>query len=535
LLDLETALTQAPDPGAAALLHGTIGNALLRQQRLPEAVACYHKAIDLRPDIPDLYSNLGYALSRQGHLRDAVAALRVAIDLDPANPRAHFNLGEAIGKQGRLPEAADCYRAAIDLRPDIPEAYNSLGFALSQMGRPEEAATILRKAIALRPEYAQAHNNLGFVLAKQQLLDQAASCYRTAIALCPGLSVAWNNLGTVLDELGQLNRAMECYHKAIAAEPEFAEAHANLGMAMLATSNAARGWDEYEWRWQTPEGKRNAPAHQAPRWDGTQAPGRTLLVHAEQGLGDSIQFCRYATLAAAKGLRVVIEAPAPLVRLLRTLDGVAQVVTKGETLPVFDLQIPMLSLPAVLRTTIPAEPGFIRAEPAQAATWRKVLRAMGRTGPRVGVAWAGNPHPGAPDSAAVDRRRSLPLARLAPLLAVPGVHFVSVQKQGPAPSPELGLTDVMHQMADFADTAALIANLDLVISVDTAVAHLAAALGKPVWLLNRFDACWRWGREGADSAWYPSLTQYRQPVAGDWDSVLATVACDLRALVTPAA
>jgi hypothetical protein len=286
----------------------------------------------------------------------------------------------------------------------------------------------------------------------------------------------------------------------------------------------AEGWREYEWRWQVADMAASRRDFSQPQWSGEAAAGRTLLIHAEQGLGDTLHFCRYATLAADRGMRVIMQVQTPLVRLLRNLPGVDQVVARGDDLPAFDLHCPMQSLPLAFGTTlttIPAGSAYLRADAAVAAAWGVRIDAMGDRRPRVGVAWAGNP------GMIRDASRSLRPARLAPLSGLAGLHFFSLQKDGP---PAAGLTDLMGEMADFADTAGLICNLDLVISVDTAVAHLAAGLGKPVWLLDSFDPDWRWLLGRRDSPWYPSLRVYRQPRPGDWDAVLDAVAGDLRGM-----
>jgi hypothetical protein len=260
------------------------------------------------------------------------------------------------------------------------------------------------------------------------------------------------------------------------------------------------------------------------QWRGEPAAGRTLLIHAEQGFGDTLQFLRYVPMAAARGLRVVLEVPAPLARLAATLPGVTKLVVQGEKLPDFDLHVPMLSLPLAFDTvleTIPAATPYISVTPAEAARWRHKIAGSGL---KVGLVWAGNARRENPSLAAVDRRRSLHPVALLPLFEVPGAKFVSLQKDGPAGLP---LLDYMSEIQDFSDTAALIAGLDLVIAADTAVAHLAGALGKEVWLLNRYDACWRWLRGRADSPWYPSMRLYTQPEAGDWDTVITQVAADL--------
>jgi len=304
-------------------------------------------------------------------------------------------------------------------------------------------------------------------------------------------------------------------------------------MALLAQGDLATGWEEYEWRWKTPHFVAACRNFSQPQWRGESAAGRTLLIHAEQGYGDTLQFCRYAPMAAARGLRVILEVPQPLVRLLRSLPGVDQVVARGEDLPAFDLHCPMLSMPLAFGTTlatIPSAPFYLQADAGQVAAWRTRLDAMEDQNPRIGLVWAGNPRRHAPELAAIDRRRSLPLEQLAPLLDLSGLHFFSLHKDGPAPE-GVKATDFMHEMKDFADTTALIANLDLVISVDSAVAHLAAALGKQVWLLDRFDPCWRWLRGRRDSPWYPTVLLYRQTHPGDWAPVLAEVAANLRGLV----
>jgi hypothetical protein len=335
-----------------------------------------------------------------------------------------------------------------------------------------------------------------------------------------------------LKELGQLDEAAACYRKVLALEPQHPEAHCNLGIVLLAQGQLAEGWTEHEWRWQTPQLIAARRDFAQPQWRGEPALGSTLLIQAEQGFGDTIQFCRYAKLAAARGLRVTLEVQPSLVRLLLGMQGVDRVIGRGEALPAFDLHCPMLSLPSALGLTLMNLPGFepyLHADPAQVAAWSMRLPKMIGAAPRIGLAWAGNPRSHSRGLAAVDRRRSLSPRRLAPLFKVRGLHFFSLQKGGPLAPVEFQLTDVMEEMQDFADTAALIANLDLVISVDTAVAHLAAALGKPVWLLDRFDACWRWFTGRRDSPWYPSLRIYRQPQSGDWETVLTEVTRDLGA------
>jgi tetratricopeptide (TPR) repeat protein len=514
------ALTLAPDDAETQC---RLGDALRQQQQLDEAVACYRRALVLRPGYWEALINLANALAAQGRLDEAVSCCRLAAGSSPGVAEAHYNLGNLLQRQDRLDEAAASYRRALELRPGYTEAHNNLANALKEQGRLDEAAASCRRALRLSPDYAEAHYNLGNVLMEQERLDEAAACFRRALALRPDDPATHNNLGRVLKRQGRPDEALACWRAALALQPDFPDAHTNLAMALLARGELAEGWREYEWRWHSPLMRKTRRNFDRPQWRGEAATGRTLLIHAEQGFGDTLQFCRYAPLAAASGLRVILEAPKPLVRLLRRLDGVDLVVEAGAPLPEFDLHCPILSLPLAQGTTLASIPAttYLRADPQQEAGWRTRLAAIAGPGRRIGLAWAGNP------ALPADARRSLPPALLAPLFAVPGLHFVSLQKGGAAAPADFPLTDLMDEMADFAGTASLIAGLDLVIAADTAVAHLAAGLGRPVWLLDRFDPCWRWLAGRRDSPWYPTLRLYRQPAPGDWESVIAEVVRDL--------
>jgi tetratricopeptide (TPR) repeat protein len=574
--------------------HLSLGIVLEHLGRLDEAVASYRQALALRPDDADAYNNQGNALQRLGRLDEAAVCYRRAIALRPDFPEVHNNLGNALLQLRRPEEAIDCYHRAIDLRPDYPEAHNNLGTAMRHQGLMDEAIAYCRRALALRPDYAAAQKNLALILQTRQevaesrqepddpyacndrgnmlqqlgRLDEAIACYRRALAFRPDFPEVLNNLGNALQQQGHMDEAIVCYDRAIALKPGYAEAHSNLGNAwrgqarldnavaacrravelrpdypgahtnlalgLLGQGDMTAAWPEYEWRWKTPQlinGRRGFPR---PQWYGEPGQGRTLLIHAEQGFGDTLQFCRYATLAAARGLRVILEVQTAMVRLLRSLPGVDRVVAFGEALPPFDLQCPMLSLPLAFGTTvetIPRSESYLRADAADVAIWQARLAPIGSAEPKIGLVWAGNPRGDQPMLAHIDWRRSIAPDRLAPLFDLTGLRFVSLQKDGPAAPAHFPLTDLMGEVSDFADTAALVANLDLVITVDTAVAHLAGALGKPVWLLNRFDSCWRWFETRRDSPWYPTLRLYRQPQAGDWDSVIADVFQDLRDFV----
>jgi Flp pilus assembly protein TadD len=462
-----------------------------------------------------------------GRLPDATTFYRRALALHPPYAEAQQNLGSALADLGQPDAAIACFQKALSLRPDYPMAHLNLGNSLWAKGQAEEAIAAYDRAIALRPDFAEAHCFRAIILGDQGKVEEAMAACRRALALMPGLPDAHNTLGNLLRLTGRLAEATGCYRRALSLMPDYPDAHFNLGTALLTMGEFAAGWPEYEWRWKTPQMIATARRFPRPQWRGEAAAGQRLLIHAEQGSGDTLQFCRYAPLAAARGLKVIVEAPAPLVRLLRGLDGIEAVVTAGETLPDFDLHCPMLSLPLALGTTlatVPAATPYLHADAAAAAAWHARLAEWPTEGPRVGLVWAGNPSLDQPARAAMDRRRSIPPERLAPLFALPGLRFFSLQKGGSPLPPGAPVTDLMAEMADFADTAALVANLDLVIAVDTSVAHLAGALGRPVWLLDRADPDWRWMLGRGDSPWYPSLRIFRQPSAGDWETVMTDVA-----------
>lgn len=545
-----------------------LGCALSEAGQVDDAVRHFRLALAARPDLALAHNNLGDALRRQGRLDEAVASCRKALQLDPGYPEAHVNLGSALMLLERLDEAVACFRDALQLRPDLVAAQTNLGSALAQQEKPDEAISWFLKAIALQPNHADTYNNLGKVLMDQARVDEAMSCFVWAVTLRPDHCDAHLNLSGAFQSRSRLDEALAHARRAEALAPDRIETlvglggtfrargrlddavasferavacctdsrrlpriHADLAMALLARGDFAAGWQEYEWRMQVMGVERGFTV---PQWRGESAVGRTLLIHAEQGYGDTLQFCRYAPLAAERGLRVVLEVQKPLVRLLRSLPGIDHVVAQGETLPDHDLHCPMMSLPLALRTTletIPARVPYLHAEAERVAGWERRLAAPDGRRPRVGVLWAGNPHRGKPRLALVDRRRSIAPARLAPIFDVPGVQFFALQKDGSDAPVDFPLTDLMSGMDDFADTAALVSTLDLVIAVDSAVAHLAGALDRPVWLMDRFDPCWRWLTDRSDSPWYPRLRIVRQPTPGDWDPVIARIADDLRGVV----
>ena len=451
---------------------------------------------------------------------------------DPSHHQSLNLLGIIAAQRGALDMAINLIERAIQLRGDEPSYYSNLSVMLIDRGRAADALACARRAVALAPTYPEAHNNLGNALRELGELPEAAASYRKALMFNANYPAAHSNLGNVLKALSQYDDAIGSYRRAIAFEPNFADARYNLSTLLLARGELEEGWKQYEWRWRMPFYFASRRPFDQPQWRGEAAVGKTLLVHAEQGFGDTLQFCRFMPQLAALGFRVVLEAPQPLKRLLGRLPGVALLVGEGEDLPPFDLHIPMMSVPGALGVTLATVAGgepYLQADPAVAEAWRARLATMTHEGPKVGLVWAGAASPSSPVFASTYLRRSIAPERLAPLFEATGVNFVSLQKEGPTAPAQFPLIDVMTEVGDFADTAALIANLDLVLSVDTAVAHLAAAMGKPVWLLNRFDTCWRWLLERRDSPWYPTVRVYRQPEPDDWDTVIGAVARDLAA------
>ncbi len=436
---------------------------------------------------------------------------------------------------GRLSEAGNLYLQALALAPRHPGALHMLGVVLFTTGQFERSLEFMQRAQALQAENAELLTNMGSVLQQLGRLDDALASFDRALALTPDFAFGWSNRALVLFQMRRFEAALESFDRAIALKPEAADMRWHAAVVRLQLGDFARGWPDYEWRWRT--ALKPAAGTDGPRWTGAEPIlGRTLLLHAEQGLGDTLQFCRYASLAAARGARVILAVQASLVRLLDSLPGVAKVVDLAGPLPAFDLQCPLMSLPLAFGTrldTIPAKSSYLSADPARVAAWRTRLRTL--PGLRIGLVWSGAPRREQVHLHSVDRRRSMRLAELAPLAAVPGLSFVSLQKgeaeiEARTPPAGMVLHDWADELRDFADTAALAAALDLVICVDTAVAHLAGAVGSRVWVLNRHDTCWRWLHEREDTPWYPNMRLFTQSRPGDWPEVVRRVANALSTL-----
>jgi len=487
----------------------------------------------------------------------------------PGDPADAFNRGNACLERGDAATAVAAFQRCLELRPDHPATLFNLANAQLQAGHAVESAETLVRCLRRAPEFGAAHVNLAYVLLRFGMLDQArgfatsgvhlmpgspdallclagilhhagdlaasVAAYRMALRHAPGHAGALSSLGNTLRAMGRLDEALAAHDSAIAATPGSVPDHAmfrfHRATTLLAAGAFTEGWREYEWRWRRAGHK---PRFAAPPWRGQALEGRTILLHHEQGLGDTLQFVRYAPLVAERGGRVVLQVQPSLIGLLRALPGVAQVVAHGETPPPFDRHCPLMSLPLAFGTTldsIPAAPAYLHADPARIAQWRQHWRDCRprHEGPRVGLVWAGLPNLDNWEARLIGQRRSLGAADLAGLAGLRGVQFVSLQKDLPPPAVAgLEMIDGMAGMHNFAETAALVASLDLVISVDTSVAHLAAGLGRPVWLLSRYDGCWRWLRDRADSPWYPTLRLYRQARPHDWPEVIARVRLDLQ-------
>jgi tetratricopeptide (TPR) repeat protein len=517
------------DPSLAAA-HHHLGIALCALGRFAEGLQSYDKAISLQRDFVKAHTNRGVALCALKRFAEGLQSYDRAIALKPDYAEAHNNRGGALAELERFDEALASFDRAIALQPDYAEAHNNRSSALKILRRFDEALDAADRATALKPDYAEAYNNRAAVLAGLRRFDEALLDGDKALARRPGLAEAHSNRGIALRGLGRFGEALASFDAALALRPDYAEAHYNKGILLLTLGDLEQGWREHEWR-RKPALVPAKGGAVPPHWHGTEdLHGKTLLLVAEQGLGDSVQFCRYARLVQARGARIVLSVQAPLVPLLRQMEPEIAVVAMNQAMPAADFHCSLMSLPFRLGTTlgtIPSAPSYLGADAALRAAWAARLR--GTTRKRIGLAWSGNV------DYADDLIRSIPLEAFRPLLS-DDASWISLQKEVRAADAaslrEIGrVAHVGDELRDFADAAALVDQMDLVISVDTAIAHLAGALGKPVWILLPYNADWRWLLERSDSPWYPSARLYRQPKPGDWASVLAAVRDDLREVI----
>ena len=520
----------AVEPRHADVLHllGVIAHQSSRNLAAAELIGA---AIAIEGRSPAYHANLGIVLQALGRLDEAVAAYGAALGLKPDYAEAHYNLGNAWKDLGRLEAAVDAYEAAARFSPDYAPARYNLGFVLTGLGRLNEAVAAYRAAVRVKPDYAEAHSNLGAVLKSLGRPEEACIALRMALALKPDYAEAASNLGAALKDLGRFEEAIAACDVAVALRPDYAEAHYNGSFPHFLLGDLAAGWPKFEWRWLGGNHRMKPRRFASPQWRGEDIEGRTILLHAEQGLGDTIQFCRYAPLVAARGAQVILEAPHRLLRLLSGLQDVDRLAAAGDPLPDFDFHCPLMSLPGVFETaldTIPAPIPYLAAEDKAVERWR------GRIGPegfKIGIVWQGNP------ALHVDQGRSAPLAGFAPLAAIPGVRLIGLQK-GPGVEqlndlpPGMRVETLGPDFDDgpdaFVDSAAVMMNLDLVVTVCTSAAHPAGALGRPTWLALKAVPHWVWMMDREDTPWYPTMRLFRQTERGDWAGVFRRMETELR-------
>lgn len=520
------------------------------------------QAITANPSDPQAYVNVGVILEEHGRLDEAANSYRASIEADPNHLQAHINLGNVLFSQQKLKQALISYGHALALDPNNVDALNNKGLVLKEMGQLELAETTLRSAVEKHPGFEPAWTNLGLILRANNKPQEAQEKYQRALAINPlsvkaltnlAVLLRWegelehaevlcrkvlqthpnqtevlNNLGDLMQAQGRAEEAKVLFERVLALVPNHAEAHHNLAVLLLLAGDFKNGWKHYEWRWLAKEFPSERRNFTQPLWCGESLEGKTILLYVEQGMGDAIQFVRYIPYVHRRGGRVVIECPKSLRRLFETVEGAHKVIARGEKLPSFDVQCPFLSLPGIFSQSledIPADVPYIGVDRKRAEFFEDFLSDS--FGVRVGLVWAGSPHH------TNDRERSVPLKVMSPLASVRGCVFVSLQI-GPASQqmesvdwPIANLTDHIH---DYADTAALVSHLDLIITVDTSVAHMAGALGKAVWVLLPFAPDWRWLLGRYDSPWYPSMRLFRQPARRDWLSVIENVRCELEML-----
>jgi tetratricopeptide (TPR) repeat protein len=564
----ERALQIKPE---SAETYNNRGVTLRKLGRLEESLESYRRALTIRSDYADAYFNRAITLQELKRHADALDSYERALQIAP-DAVAYNNRGNTLQELGRFEDALDSYERALRLKPDYADAYFNRGNALKALRRFAEALYSYERTLQLKPDHADACCNRGNALLKLGRFTDALDSYEQALQIEPGSADAHSNRGNALRALGRYDEALQSYERALQLKPDFAEAYSNLGVwhheryapeaaianfnraidirpdlaaaymnrgyAALLAGDFAKGWSDYEWRWKAHPHSADPRYPDRTLWLGRESlSGKVIVLHSEQGLGDTLHFCRYVKLVAELGATVILEAASQLAALLANLEGLSQLVMRGEPLPAFDYHCPLMSLPLAFRTslsTIPAQVPYIVSDSVKTRLWKEKLGP--RTKPRVGLVWSGGFRPDQPEVWPVNSRRNIPLAKLAPLRNA-DISFYSLQKGQPAESeltalkaagwPGPDLTDFTQSLQDFADSAALIENLDLVISVDTSIAHLAGALAKPVWIMNRFDNCWRWLMDRTDSPWYPTARLYRQRHPGEWDEVVERVRIDL--------
>ena len=535
---LEQALIESADfPEARAqLVKACLAQAQqsIAQDDPGAAESACRRALQLAPDAADAWRTLGQLALTKSAWQQAETYLEKALRAAPSDLDALNWHGLACVQQKKYPQGRDSLERLLARKPDLAQAQTNLGLCLLGLGELHPAETCFRRALQYSPHDIGARINLANTLRIRGKPEEARTVLESVIREAPDLAEAHNNLGTVLQDLGDAQAAREQLEAALRLEPGSPQVRWNLALTQLMQGDEAAGWRNFEARWEGCANLAGAYSKPAARaWHGEPVQGKTLLLWAEQGFGDTLQFIRFAAVLAGRGATVLAEVQPELQTLIAGAPGVSRAIARGQALPDYDFHCPLMSLPLHLGAGAYGTVPYLHADESRAAQWQSRLEGYRR--PRVGLVWAGKSRLQNAELDAIDRRRSVSLTQLAPLTTIAACSFFSLQKGGAGaelPGTTLPIHDFSAQWQDFADTAAFIANLDLVISVDTAVAHLAGALGKPVWLLNRFDTCWRWGVGRSDTPWYPTLRQFRQAHPGDWETAIAELTAALRDYAT---
>jgi tetratricopeptide (TPR) repeat protein len=502
------------------------GRLLLRFEEFEESAGCCRRLLELDGSDTEARSLLGNALVALGRLDEALANYEQLLDLMPENASEWYNCGNVLSQLWRYDEALSCYEKALGLNPDHADAWYNRGNVLYGLKRYDEALLCFERTVAIDPGYRMAWLNRGNAQLVLYRPKEALGSFDRALQIDPNYAEAWMNRGNALGDLGRYHEASESCARALQLRPDYAEAGFNLALLALRTGNFSDGWRLYEWRWSQKAWLRDRRNFKEPLWLGeTPIEGRRILLYSEQGLGDTIQFCRYVSEVAALGATVILEVQPPLAQLLGRLQGVSHVAATGDGLPTFDVRCPLLSLPLAFGTstayTSSCEP-YLMAEQKKKEEWKKRLGTKNK--PRIGLVWNGNTlHTN-------DRRRSIAAGDFLPHLPE-GFEYVSLQKElRPGDEEAIRQAGILHfgeKLHNFSDTAALCSVMDIIICVDTSVAHLAAALGMPTWIMLPFVPDWRWMLDREDSPWYASARLFRQPALGDWTNVLKRISEEL--------
>ena len=513
------------------------GTASLQMGQTQKGLDLLNRSLLIKPDNAVANNNIGRALLGMGNLDKALAFFDRALEIKPDYAEALYHRGVVLRDLKRPDEALDSLDKALALNPGFAEGWNDRGMVLQNLARMDEALASYDKALVLNPKHAGVFCNRGIVLRELRRPQEALASYDKALALKPDYAEVYNNRGVVLHECMRLDEALASFDKAIAAKPDYAKAHCNKAYLLLLKGEFDQGWELLEWRF-----KGITPQFARPHWLGAEPlDGKTILLHADEGLGDTIQFSRYATSVSELGAKVILEVQKPLAGLLKGLEGVTTVIERGQPRPAFDYHCPLQSLPFALRKTvhgIPHPTPYLHADEAKVRDWG--IRIGSGPKLKVGIVWSGGLRPDKPEWRVINESRNIPLDVFCQALNTVDAEFFSLQKGDQAEAemalhqqdywPRGNFHNLMGDVSDFSDTAAIIANLDVVVTVCTSIAHLSGALGKRTWILSKFDADWRWQVARDDSPWYHSVKLYRQAQDRLWEPVLQCAAADLTRL-----